>query len=167
MEPPPIDLSDERWSELQSALRRSYDVRPALLRLASGDGAVWEEFWEELHHQGDVGKASYAAIPAIVRIYTEQGQPDWNVYALAATIEEARYGGDNPVMPAWLAADYERGWAELEARALAELPSASADDLVSSILAVLALTKGKRTLARMALLTEEERKEMLDTAGWG
>ncbi|WP_426014657.1 hypothetical protein [Caulobacter sp. DWR2-3-1b2] len=168
MEPLPIDLSDERWGELQSAFRRSYDVRPALRRLASRDAAVWDEFWEELHHQGDVGEASYAAIPAIVRIYTEQAQqPDWNVYALAATIEEARHGNDNPAIPPWLAANYDLGWADLEARALAELPPASDDALVSSILAVLALAKGKRTLARMALLTEDERKEMLDSAGWG
>jgi hypothetical protein len=167
MEPLTIDLSDTRWSELQGAFRRSYDARPALRRLASGDAVAWEEFWEELHHQGDVGEASYAAIPAIVRIYVEQGRPDWNVYALAATIEGARHGGDNPAMPAWLAADYERGWTELEARALAELPSASTDDLVSSILAVLALARGKRSLARMALLSEDERQEMLDTVGWG
>jgi hypothetical protein len=168
MAPLPIDLSDERWGELQSAFRRPYDVRPALRRLVSEDTAVWYEFWEELHHQGDVGEASYAAIPAIVRIYAEQArQPDWNVYALAATIEEARHSNDNPAIPAWLAATYERGWAELEALALAELPQASDDDLVSSILAVLALGKGKRTLARMALLTEDERNEMLNTAGWG
>lgn len=129
---------------------------------------MWEEIWEELHHQGDVGEASYAAIPAIAQIYAEQGQQlDWNVYALAATVEEARHGNDNPVMPTWLAAQYERGWAKLEACALAQLPLASDDELVSSILAVLALAKGKRTLARIALLTEDERKEMLDTAGWG
>lgn len=129
---------------------------------------MWDEFWEALHHQGDVGEASYAAIPAIVRIYAEHStRPDWNVYAFAATVEEARHGNDNPAMPDWLAAEYERGWTELEARALAELPSASDDELVSSIMAVLALAKGKRTLARMALLTEDERKEMLDTAGWG
>ncbi|PTS87011.1 MULTISPECIES: hypothetical protein [unclassified Caulobacter] len=164
----PIDLSDARWGELQSAFRRQYDARPALKRLASGDIAVWDEFWEELHHQGDVGEASYAAIPAIVRIYAEQSQqPDWNVYALAATIEEARHSNDNPAIPAWLAENYELGWAELEGRALAELQLASDDELVSSIIAVLALAKGKRTLARMALLTEDERKEMLDTAGWG
>lgn len=103
-----------------------------------------------------------------MRIYAEQArQPDWNVYALAATIEEARHRNHNPAIPTWLAATYERGWAELEARALVELPQASDDDLVSSILAVLALGKGKRTLARMALLTEEERNEMLNTAGWG
>lgn len=167
MEPCTIDLSDARWGELHGAFRRPYDFRPALRRLASGDMAAWEEFWEELHHQGDVGVASYAAIPAIVRTYAERGRPDWNLYALAATIEGSRHGGDNPEMPSWLADDYNRGWAELDARALAELPSASDDDLVSSILAVLALAKGKRTLARMALLSEDERKEMLETAGWG
>jgi hypothetical protein len=39
------------------------------------------------------------------------------------------------------------------------------DELVSSIIAVLALAKGKRTLARMALLTDDEREELLGEAG--
>jgi hypothetical protein len=32
---------------------------------------------------------------------------------------------------------------------------------------VLALSKGRRTLSRMAMLTEDERLEMLGEAGWG
>ena len=162
-----MNLADERWAALQGGYRQLYDVRPALQRFAAGDVAVWDEFWQELHHQGDVGEASYAAIPEIVRAYVAQGRPDWNVFALAATVEEARHGAGNPTLPAWLADNYESAWRQLEVRALADFPAASNDELVSSILAVLALAKGKRTLARMALLTEDEREEMLGEAGWG
>jgi len=162
-----VDLADERWTSLQGGYRRPYDARSALRRFAAGDRSVWDELWEELHHQGDVGEASYAAVSEIVRVYALQSRPDWNVYALAATIEEARHGGANPPLPTWLAADYHRAWKDLEAKALSDLPAASDDELVSSILAVLALSKGKRTLARMALVTEDEREEMLKEAGWG
>jgi hypothetical protein len=162
-----MNLADERWAALQGGYRQPYDVRPALQRFAAGDVAVWDEFWQELHHQGDVGEASYAAIPEIVRAYAAQARPDWNVFALAATVEEARHGVGNPTLPAWLVDDYESAWRQLEVRALADFPAASNDELVSSIMAVLALAKGKRTLARMALLTEDEREEMLGEAGWG
>jgi hypothetical protein len=162
-----MDLADEHWAVLQGGYRRPYDVRPALQRFAAGDMAVWEEFWQELHHQGDVGEASYAAIIEIVRAYATHVRPDWNVFALAATVEEARHGAGNPALPAWLADDYESAWRQLEVRALADFPAVSNDESVSSILAVLALAKGKRTLARMALLTEDEREEMLGEAGWG
>jgi hypothetical protein len=162
-----VDLADERWANLQGAYRRPYDVRPALQRFAAGDSSVWDELWEELHHQGDIGEASYAAVSEIVRAYSEQSRPDWNVYALAVTVEQARHHGANPTLPAWMAADYRRAWKSLETRALTDLPAATDDELVSSILAVLALTKGKLTLARMAMLTEDEREEMLGEAGWG
>jgi hypothetical protein len=162
-----MDLADEHWADLQGGYRRPYDVRPALRRLASGDDAVWEEFWQELYHQGDVGEASYAAIPEIVRAYAGHVRPDWNLFALAATVEEARHTAANPAPPAWLTADYETAWQQLEVHALAEFPTASSDELIRSILAVLALAKGKRRLARTALLTNDELEDMLSEAGHG
>ncbi|RZA30303.1 MAG: hypothetical protein EOP92_35160 [Lysobacteraceae bacterium] len=162
-----MDLADERWAALKGGYRQPYDARPALRRFAAGDLAVWEEFWQELHHQGDVGEASYAAVAEIVRIHAARAEPDWNVFALAATVEEARHSAGNPALPAWLTADYEAAWSQLEVRALADFRGASNDEIVSSILAVLALAKGKRTLARMALLSEDEREEMLREVGWG
>ena len=162
-----MDLTDPRWAALEGGYRRPYDPRPALRRYAAGDAGAWDELWESLHHQGDIGEASYAALPQLVSIYTARAEPDWNIYALAAIIEEARHAGRNPPLPSWLAEEYRRAWQALAARAIAELPEASDDNLVSSILAVLALAKGKRTLARMAMLTDDEHQEMLDTAGWG
>jgi hypothetical protein len=46
--------------------------------------AAWQELWEELHHQGDVGDASYAAVPELVRIHRSESAVDWNPYALVA-----------------------------------------------------------------------------------
>jgi hypothetical protein len=162
-----MELADERWAELHGGYGRPYDVRPALRRLARGDDTVWEEFWQELHHQGSVGEASYAAIPEIVSGYAGRDRPDWNVFALAATVEDARHDAGNSALPAWLAADYETAWKQLEVYALADFPAASSDELIRSILAVLALAKGKRRLARTALLPDDELEEMLSEAGHG
>ena len=108
-----------------------------------------------------------AALPALVRVHQARGIPDWNTYALTATIEQARQNPKNPPVPDWLLADYEGGLRELETIALREFPAATSSELIDSIIAVLALAKRRLTLMRMAMLTEDERQEMLDTAGWG
>lgn len=91
---------------------------------------------------------------------------DWNIYALAATVEEARHNDKNPAVPEWLLADYERAWLTLETMALAHFPAAESTELIDSLVATLALAKKRLRLGRMAMLTEDEREEMLDTADW-
>ena len=161
-------MDDERWFGLEGGYKVPYDPREALRRLANGDTvSAWNELWDELHHQGDIGLASFAAVPALVRIHEARSVADWNTYALAATIEEARDKSQNPRLPEWLRDDYERAWRDLERLALAEFSGAADDNLIHSLVAVLALSKGLRTLGRMAMLTEDERQEMLGEAGWG
>jgi hypothetical protein len=162
-----MQLDDELWNGLCGGYGEPYDPRGAIRRLLENDSSAWDELWEELHHQGDVGEASYAALPALVRVHQRRGIPDWNTYALAATIEEARRNPKNPPVPDWLLPDYKAAWSELETLALRELPAANSNELTDSIIAALALAKQRVTLARMAMLTEDERQEMLDTAGWG
>lgn len=159
-------LDNEKWANLQGGYREVYDPRPAIRKLEGGDTSAWVELWERLHHQGDVGEASYAAIGPLVRAYLRNGLPDWNVYALAATVEECRRDNRNPPVPAWLQDDYDTAWSELQRQGLAEFEAASDDNLVQSILAVLAFSKSFSTLGRMAMLTEDERREMLDEAGF-
>jgi hypothetical protein len=163
-----MELDDDlRWSGLTGGYRTTYDPRKAIRKIADGDGSAWEELWEELHHQGDVGEASYAALIALVRVHRERAVSDWNTYALAVVIEVARHNPGNPPVPAWLAPEYEVAWRNLELMALNELPRATSDELIHSLIAALAAAKGRLILARMAMLTEDERQLMLDTAGWG
>ena len=162
-----MEIDDERWAGLHGGYRVPYDPREAIRKLASGDTTAWEELWQELHHQGDVGEASYAAVPEIVRLHRTRGVADWNTYALAASIEEARHNEDNPALPEWLRWDYEAAWRELEALALREFSAATDQEMIDSIIVVLALRKRRMTLARMAMLTEDERQEMLNETGCG
>lgn len=161
-----MDLNDRRWSELKGGYRVLYDPRGAMRRLAKGeDVTAWKELWAELHHQGDVGEASYAALPEIVRVHRQRGTADWNTYALAATIEIARRNRRNPPIPAWLQKEYNSAWTELESLALEEFPKASTSELADSIIAVLALTKDRLSLAGLVMLTEDERQEIATTYG--
>lgn len=163
-----MEMNDQRWSSLEGGYKVPYDPRDALGRLASGDVAsAWVELWNELHHQGDLGLVSFAAVPELVRIHRARGVADWNTYALAVTIEEARDNPNNPRLPEWLRDEYQQAWRDLERMALAEFHAATDDNLVHSLIAVLAFSKGRRTLGRIAMLTEDEREEMLDDAGWG
>ena len=152
---------------LTGAYGTPYDPSDAVARLELGDTTAWDELWEELHHQGDVGAASYGAVPDLVRIHASRDRSDWNTYALIATIEIARLSGRNPPLPSEFADTYQRALAQLSELALADYANAAEENLVSGAFAILALRKGQTALARMAMLTEGERQEMLDSAAWG
>lgn len=55
-----MDLRDPRWAGLCGGYRIPYDPGDALTAIRTGGGAdaAWQELWENLYHQGDVGEAS-------------------------------------------------------------------------------------------------------------
>jgi len=124
---------------------------------------AWQELWSELHHQGDVGEASYAAVPHLVRIHAARGVADWNTYALAACIEEARRVGKNPPLPPELREAYEAAWRDMAKLGLRELEAAKDPTLICSIIGVIAMDKGQFTLGRLAVsFTEDERQALIE-----
>ena len=153
-----FDMDDQRWGKLLGGYRIPYDPRPALAKLQSdaNDAMVWEELWNELHHQGDVGEASYAAVPHLVRIYQERPSADWNVYAIIGVIELARKRGNNPDVPTWLDSGYFQAIQQLANVGLRELKDASNPELVKAILSVIALAKGLRIKATFPLEYSED-----------
>jgi hypothetical protein len=140
-----LSLSDPIWPKLHGGYRIPYDASKALTRMESGE-SVWDELWSELHHQGDVGVASYAAVPHIVRISATRPRLDWDLYALAATIEIERHRKGNPPIPDWLEPSYRKAWGTLTALALSDL-SGSLDELIlRSALSVVAIGRGQLKL---------------------
>ena len=119
----PMDLRDDRWTRLLGGYRVPYDPRKALLALERGESvdSAWNELWNELHHQGDVGEASFAAVPHLVRIHELRGIPDWNTYLIASIIELARDNPRNPKLPADFEKPYETAWTQLVEIGLREL----------------------------------------------
>jgi hypothetical protein len=156
-----LDLDDPRWGELIGGYRVPYDPRPALASLESGDSAAWKLLWDELHHQGDVDTASYAAVPHIVRVYQARGEPDWNAYALVGTIELAR-GVNNPAVPSWLEPAYSQAVRSLAKTGARELWESDERELVQCALALIALVRGHRLAGQLLLAyTEDELAEMV------
>ena len=157
-----LPLDDPRWSNLAGGYKTPYDPSDALRRLEAGED-VWDELWEELHHQGDVGEASYATIPHLVRIAKSLPRRDWNFYGLVSTIEVERHRKSNPILPSWLVPDYKNAMAGMLELALADLRGETDRATILSILGATALAKGYVTLGAMIIHSDEsEIVEVLD-----
>ena len=159
-----LNLSDPRWSALQGGYRVAYDPRPALARLEQGRelAATWAELWQELYHQGDVGTASYAAVPHLVRVHRIRDVADWNTYALIGAVEQARSAARNPAMLPWLKDGYDQAWRELPAVAMRDLSRSEDRTLTQAALGVVATARGLRRAGELLLdFTEDELAEMI------
>ena len=159
-----LEFDDPRWAEMKGGYKIPFDPRPLLRRLESEKdiAPVWSELWDELHHQGDVGEASFAAVPHIVRIYRDRGVNDWNAYAIVSIIELARNQNENPDVPGWLRDNYFSAIHALAEKGASELPNAQDPDCCCAILGVVALDKGLRTHARPLVNYSEDELQQMD-----
>jgi hypothetical protein len=146
-----FSFEDPRWTTLKGGYHILYDPRPALIRLETEESVVviWEELWNELHHQGDIDDASYAAVPHLVRIYDAKSNIDWNFYAIVSIIEIERHRKKNPPLPDWLAEDYFHAWNELVKLALRDFPKAQVGVEVRTIIGALAVAKKQLKLGAL------------------
>ena len=152
-----LSLDDDRWKDLLGGYNTPYDASIALRSMQDGTD-VWGELWDELHHQGNVGVASYAAVPELVRLAGVASRRDWNFYGLVATIELERHRKGNPAMPSWLKVDYDSALAIASALAMSDLGSQTDSDTVRAILSVIALAKGELKLG--AILSDLDASEL-------
>lgn len=157
-----LQLDDPKWKSLEGGYRTLYDASVALRKLEAGKN-VWDELWSELHHQGDLGSASYAAVPQIVRIAQAAKRRDWNFYGLLSTIEVERHRKTNPPLPKWLVSDYKAAWSDLLKLAISDLASAKDQPTIQAILASIALAKGALMLGvHLSALDESEIDELVE-----
>jgi hypothetical protein len=158
-----LSFADKRWEDLAGRYRMRFDPRPLLSSLEGNKDTktAWHELWEGLHHQGDVGEASYAAVPHLVRIYRKRGVIDWNTYAIVAVIELARHSGKNPEIPQWLKEDYLQAIRELAEVGAVEVLQTKGLEEIRAILSILAISAGARTHAKFLIdYSAEELLEM-------
>jgi hypothetical protein len=139
-----IPNDDPRWVSLHGAYRVPYDPRPALarLRVDGKEQRAWSDLWENLHHQGDLGEASYVALVALVQMRAAIALSSGHFFGLTSTIEVQRRRRTNPDVPEWLAADYRDAWSELLHYASKELEAGNDPEVLQSAAAVMCLAKG-------------------------
>ena len=155
-----IQLNDPKWKELEGGYRAPYDASIALRRLESADSSeevddVLAELWDELHHQGDVGLASYFAVPHLVRIAREKGIVNSSLLGLITVIEVQRHK-ENPQIPKEHQEDYLNSL-----KAIPELIENSNNkdwDLAftAAALSALAASKGQLKVAQAVLNFDDE-----------
>lgn len=161
-----ISLDDPRSDGLEGGYGIAYDPRPALrtLDVNPDDPDAWAELWENLHHQGSVGTASYAAVPYLAALQPRVGRDNWQVYSLVALIDSRREEGGNPPVPDWLEAEYLAALAGLGALAVVDVREASDPLVKRAALGLFAFTSGLRRWGQ--LITEMSEDEVFEALGW-
>ncbi len=104
-----LDLDAHQWKTMHGGYLLAYDASAVLLgfmKSSAPQKTAWDELWDNLYHQHDVGIASYAVMPWLLKIYLEKGWIDYQLPTYAFAVEEARSKYDNPPIPDWLAVDY-------------------------------------------------------------
>jgi len=145
-----LDLNDPRWQTMQGGYRMPFDPRPLLRELETSplDAALWGKLIEDLYHQGDVGEASYAAVPEIARLILEGNANSWHSLNLVFNIELARNSPQNPPIPDWIEPAYTHAIGDLANYCLNDLNLTTEPIKVGLMLGFLTLWKGMRVHAR-------------------
>ncbi len=160
-----MELTDKIWQEFDGGYKVPYDASVLLRQLEQTNDTdkikeIWEELWNELHHQGDVGLASYMAIPQLARIGKSKRLCDWNLFGLCCVIEQQRHLGDNPTLPVEFRDYYNKGLEDLRQLALECIDHYCDDTTYLSALSTLATCSGRTKLGKAIL--ELEDKDILD-----
>jgi hypothetical protein len=167
-----LPLDDPRWEGYVGGYRVPCDAPGAIRRLLDGPDprAALEELEEELCHQGDLGPASYAAVPWLVEYVRRQPELEVRAVALILTIEFGRpFNGDD--VPDEVRPGYDAALASLAEIVLSKRGGWWGDDQVMLAAAVLALSQGNRWMARTYFeldrrMLEELLREEFGSAEW-
>jgi len=147
-----LALDDPRWETYRSGYNRAELNTPAWIRkLMSGDfdESHWDFLWDELHHQGDVGEASYAVIPYLAQFAVKEEREDWHLFGFPAVVELARLDGRNPEIPHEVEGSYFEAFRVLSQSAV--FLHKWDEILTPCASACIALAKGQPVYARMYL----------------
>ena len=155
-----MDLSHPIWQEAEGGYRVPYDASVPLKELERTTEPlvirrIWKELWNELHHQGDVGLASYLALSQLVRIGRAKGLFDWNLVGLCCVIEQQRHLGKNPELPVEFQRYYEAGLNALKEFVQEHIRSDLDDPTFIASLSALATCSGRVKLGKAILDLED------------
>lgn len=154
-----LPLDSERWVELRGGHGR-YDAAPILEELLEGYlplDRFWSLAWAELHHQGEVGNASYLAIPWIWAHYcSNELEPDEELVWFVGTVERCRHRGDNELLLEAYAKGFQRSLREIAATCAAVVRSSHGFHFLKGSMHLLAVLAGQDELAELMDLVEED-----------
>jgi hypothetical protein len=145
-----LPLDDLGWNSFKGGYRVEYNAAPALRRLLE-DGPsdeLWEELFNELHHQGDVDQASFAVVPWLVEYIRRSPKVDWNALALIAVIELERPKNKNPRIHTTLSEAYFTAIQSIPAVLGDHLDQVWSEEVMQSATTCIALARGQKWFAK-------------------
>lgn len=163
-----MELTDKIWQDLEGGYKSPYDASIPLIQLEKTNDPetikkIWDELWNELHHQGNVGIASYLSLPQLVRIGKSKGLFDWNLLGLCCVIEQQRHLGNNPILPLEFIDYYNQGLVNLKQFVLDNMDKDLEDTTHTIALSTLATCNGQTKLGKaiMELVDQDLLEEFL------
>jgi hypothetical protein len=146
----PFPLSDSRWKSYQGGYRQPFDARPLVeaLRSSPNDRSLWDTVWNELHHQGDIGEASYAFVTHLPSLITQAERPIEQALSFAAVVERQRCVSNNPPLPPELDCSYHAALRELLTISITAWPVTASPGKISAFCSLLAVASGQPVLSK-------------------
>jgi hypothetical protein len=156
-----MDLDNPIWNTLTGGYKFPYNASLPLKRLAAASRqsdfeAILDDLWENLHHQGDVGTASYLAIPQLVSICISKKSLHWKFIGLCVMIENCRLEKHNPEVPTEFQDEYLDALAELERYLLQNLKSITDQTSLRLSLALFATINGQPGLGKAIEIMDDD-----------
>jgi hypothetical protein len=160
-----LPLDDPRWATYRGGYNRAPCDVVSLIRKLLTHGATedfWQAVWNDLHHQGDVGEASYAIIPYLVEYQSHQLELDEQLYGYCVVVDLARPENGNPTIPHEIELAYTSALRRLPVIGAELMRRGCSEATVMGVAATTALAAGHRTLARAYIeLNREDALEYL------
>ena len=163
-----MDLDNAIWHNLTGGYKISYNASLPLKRLAASSSqkelnSIFTELWENLHHQGDVGTASYLAVTQLVSICISKKSLDWNFIGLCVLIENCRLEDHNPEVPKEFQDDYFEALTQFQTYLLQNFKNITDQTSLRLSLALFATINGQPSLGKaIEILDEDLLKEFLE-----
>ena len=163
-----ISLDSPKWSELSHAYGDASDIPNLLRRLENmhseeGEKEPWFSIWSSLAHQGDVYSASFATVPHIVRILSQDPtKADYSFFEFPAWVEICRQK-KAVVIPKELEADYFLALKKLPYLVASTVEREWDKNFLVSALSAIAVSKGYGSVANVIMeLTPDIANEFLE-----
>jgi hypothetical protein len=156
-----MELDNKIWATLNGGYKIPYDASRPLKKLRDATRQedleiIFTELWDNLHHQGDVGIASYVAVPQLVSICINKRSLDSNFIGLCVLIENCRLGKHNPDLPVEYQDVYYQSLNEFERYLLLNFKSITDQTALRLTLALFATLNGQPGLGRAIDLLDED-----------
>ena len=155
-----LDLNHQEWKKFKGGYKIPYDASRPLMMLSLTDDPkiikdILSELWDNLHHQGDVGEASYYAVPHLVDICLDKKSLSWEFTGLCVLIELCRLAGNNPPLPILLETDYFGALQKMEEYLLINFNAIDDAESRRLALSLFAIVSGQYKLGEVIMKMDE------------